>query len=678
MPPKRQKTAHAPPPSGAASGSPPPADLSILHPDVFSDATVARRASAYASAPPYPHGVVSPLCDDARLRAVQLEMRENLTATFKETDLFKVLQTGDLVTIDALDPSVAPKIPELLALRAAFYSPEFRAMVQKMTGCAPLTDRVDCSANVYPRSGHLLCHDDVIGTRCVSYIVYLTDPDDPWTARDGGALELYPVDAPGTPATDPSAELLPAWNSMAFFTVAPGRSFHSVQEVFAEDKPRLSISGWYHAAEPPAGDHRASTLAQLRGARGTSGGAEEEGGFEFFDDDIADFVPFPSAVAAVMRAAAKASEETERKPEEEEEDAGLSGAAGPGPGPGGIVSGIVSGGAGSDSEDAEPLGPDAADLAYLARFVNAEYLDPANVAQIREKMEEDSSVQMREFLKPEAAARLRFVARREDANAGLGDGKVPRRTAGVGGGWRVVGPTHKQRYAAYDGAGLPEGVSIAAEGGVDDDDPKGKGVERDPWGDDADVSADVSAGAALREVKETLLASEPFARLLTALTGLRPTAHKGEIRRFRPGLDYTVAHRGCLTTDPRLDATLCLVDDDGDLNSSAWDFGEVGGFECYIAADETGAAGDAATDEVYDAAGNEEEEDELLSVSATHNTLSLVHRDEGLMRFVKYVSHLAPSSRWDVAMQYTVEDVEDSDEEEEEEEEEEEGEDGGE
>ena len=32
-------------------------------------------------------------------------------------------------------------------------------------------------------------------------------------------------------------------------------------------------------------------------------GAEEEGGFEFFDDDIADFVPFPSAVAAVMRAA---------------------------------------------------------------------------------------------------------------------------------------------------------------------------------------------------------------------------------------------------------------------------------------------------------------------------------------------------------------------------------------
>jgi hypothetical protein len=57
----------------------------------------------------------------------------------------------------------------------------------------------------------------------------------------------------------------------------------------------------------------------------------------------------------------------------------------------------------------------------------------------------------------------------------------------------------------------------------------------------------------------------------------------------------------------------------------------------------------------------------------------LVARDEGLMRFVKYVSHLAPSSRWDLAMQYTVvavddsdsEDDEDASEEEEEEEEEE-------
>lgn len=29
--------------------------------------------------------------------------------------------------------------------------------------------------------------------RRVSWIIYLTDPDEPWTAEDGGALELYPL-----------------------------------------------------------------------------------------------------------------------------------------------------------------------------------------------------------------------------------------------------------------------------------------------------------------------------------------------------------------------------------------------------------------------------------------------------------------------------------------------------
>ena len=87
------------------------------------------------------------------------------------------------------------------------------------------------------------------GTRAVSYIIYLTDEDDEeWTQADGGALELFPlVDGRlGEPAFNPSASLLPRFNSMAMFTVLPGRSFHSVQEVFSENKPRLSISGWYH------------------------------------------------------------------------------------------------------------------------------------------------------------------------------------------------------------------------------------------------------------------------------------------------------------------------------------------------------------------------------------------------------------------------------------------------
>ena len=43
------------------------------------------------------------------------------------------------------------------------------------------------------------------------------------------------------------------------------------------------------------------------------------------------------------------------------------------------------------------------------------------------------------------------------------------------------------------------------------------------------------------------------------------------------------------------------------------------------------------------------------------NTLNLVMRDEGTIKFVKYVSGQAPSSRWDVATVYEVDLDDDAD-----------------
>jgi hypothetical protein len=40
-----------------------------------------------------------------------------------------------------------------------------QAFVREVTGCGELADKTDCSCNIYTRGGHLLCHDDVIGTR---------------------------------------------------------------------------------------------------------------------------------------------------------------------------------------------------------------------------------------------------------------------------------------------------------------------------------------------------------------------------------------------------------------------------------------------------------------------------------------------------------------------------------
>ena len=72
----------------------------------------------------------------------------------------------------------------------------------------------------------------------------------------------------------------------------------------------------------------------------------------------------------------------------------------------------------------------------------------------------------------------------------------------------------------------------------------------------------------------------------------------------------------------------------------------MGGFETYIEAEDEGDA-DAA---VYagDSGEGGEEGGDLLSVEAQHNCLSIVLRDPGTLRFVKYVSAFAPSARCDV------------------------------
>jgi len=59
-----------------------------------------------------------------------------------------------------------------------------------------------------------------------------------------------------------------------------------------------------------------------------------------------------------------------------------------------------------------------------------------------------------------------------------------------------------------------------------------------------------------------------------------------QVRRFRPGLDYTIAHFGVLSDRPQLDATLCFVDDGGEESRAAWASDDLGGFQCYILADE--------------------------------------------------------------------------------------------
>ena len=600
------------------------------------------------------------------LRAVRDEILEHVTATYKETDLFRVFQTGDLANIDGLPREEREaKLPALSALRAALSSERFVSLVERVTGCGALSPgRVDLSCNVYAPRGHLLSHDDVIGSRRVSFIVYLTDPNEPWNVEtDGGALELYPLvssrsDAGGEgasaaaaagdtaalppPSVVPSTLLPPFWNSMAMFVVTPGVSYHSVQEVTArEGKARMSISGWYHAPAAPSGVDSDASLAQLRLGKG--------------QDAVRDHAAFVDVVG-------EGAEEEEKAEKGEEDDR---------------------------NEDAEArslrlasLAPTERDLSHLARYVSAAYLVPQAWNAVRRKFEEDGSVQLHGFLRPGLARALALATKRADDRDGLGrgggeEGPNPRPPpadylVGAREGWTAVGPPHKQRYLRFEGGAATEeelkevsASSAAAE-------------TRNP-------------GPLLSALRRDLFSSLPFFRLLKQLTTITQLGAAGEVRRFRPGLDYSVAHYGVLTSEPRLDAVLCFVDDGSlgkdkgkrsvnDDDESEWGAGEVGGFEAYVLADEddeeagaveAGEGGEGRkknSDQKKDAAVYKKDDDGdtgVLNVPAAANCLSLLLRDEGLMRFVKYVSAAAPGSRWDLAMEYKPQDDDDEEEEEE-------------
>ena len=559
----------------------------VIAPSVMSSGD--ELSACYRSAQPYRHGLISDLCVPGFLNKVLDEVKNNSKVTFKESDLFRVYQSIDLANLNP-GTDLAKSMPSLMSLRTALYSDQFRSFVEKAADLQPgtLTGQVDCAANCHTRGCHLLCHDDVIGTRKVSYIIYLTDPEDAWSDEDGGRLELYESveqeDGTKVPAPFPIKTILPSFNSLAYFVVTPGVSFHSVQEVFC-DKPRLSIQGWYHAEEAPE-EIQNATLNRLK----TTGTGEDTDGA---------FIAFASEPASKI-----VSEET---------------------------------------CSSTPM-LSAEDKKFLSQFIDDTYLSDTSINEIRDCFEAESSVQLRHFMNESWEKKLKRATEEEDKKLGLGRGNSSLKyDAGVGEDWIAVGPAHKQRFLEYGGQ-------------------------------ESSKEDDAGAGSLMLHCKRRLLESPAFGRWLELVTSLGiPSGYRGRVRRFRPGLDYTVAHYGILTQTAVLDATLCfaagsgkqLMYDEvgdainGDEDDAVWDSGDAGGFECYIAADEENENGKAAAAGAAADEYNEDDDTELLSVSASNNTLSLVYRDPGTMRFVKYVGSSAPSSRWDISLEYEVLEPED-------------------
>ena len=255
----------------------------------------------------------------------------------------------------------------------------------------------------------------------------------------------------------------------------------------------------------------------------------------------------------------------------------------------------------------------------------------------------------------------------------------------------ISGPPHKQRYCV-----------LSAEGEEDDE-----------------------AASLLRDLQTKLFPSTAFRAWLALVTSLIPLGYIAQARRFRPGYDYSLARSE--DTEARLDVTLTLSPD-GPLptppttsapavargrgagkktkkakravviKDNTWEEGDVGGWECYMAPDEEAELDPAVyrsatksskmdTEAVAEGEDEEEEEEEdeeddeeesddeddgsaLLTLHPAHNSLALVLRDTGVLRFIKYVSARAGASRWDVSGEWEVGMVEEDDEEDDEEDEE--------
>jgi len=555
----------------------------ILRSEWSEPAVRSRLRAEFEAASPYPHAVMRPFLDHAGFCAVREELQK-LDATEKETDLFRFFQTSDIA------PRGEKGVGSLAALTRLFGSLEFRELCAEITQCGELTDRVDLSSQVYPRGSHLLCHDDVIGTRKVSFILYLTDPEEDWAPEEGGGLELYPS-APGaprgTPHVEPSKELLPFANSLAFFVVEPGVSFHAVREVRGA-RARVSLQGWLHAP----------SLEQTK--------AFEDRGLATLQQLLAN----PPRISLEAPKESLTSEGNEQK--------GLS----------------------------------KEDVAILGRWIAAEYLSADQLEAVAERFVDSSYAVLKHFLRADLAERISAALADADASDGfqanVEDCPAPAYRIGANDGWELIGPPHLRRHLRYRSASSGDGdrggaATAPAPGEGSGSSSSGAAIQ--------ESSPHQRLGMALQEVK-SLFQHPAFGRWLQACVHLEPHGQgRLEIRRFRPGLDYTVAARAEASKEDcaELDATLAFVGMQEGAEE-AWNSEEVGGFESYLAADEDKVES-VETQEVYrggDADGP------LVNIPAAFNQLSLVMRDDQTLRFVKYLSRDAPSTRADVAACYIV------------------------
>ncbi|MCJ1311365.1 hypothetical protein MMC25_005036 [Agyrium rufum] len=642
---------------------------------LFEKSTLQSYRDSYASSEPYKHGVIPELIESSLLRSVRQEIQEHLSFTPKETDIYRIHQSGDLANLDGLDTSSLKRLPSLLTLRDALYSKDFREYLSEITGAGSLSGKkTDMAINVYTPGCHLLCHDDVIGSRRVSYILYLTDPEHPWQPEWGGALRLFAIDSTEkdglvtkTPLPDYEKSIPPAFNQLSFFAVQPGESFHDVEEVYsapseeqlAKDgrRIRMAISGWYHIpqeGEPGYEEGLEGKLAER------SSLAQLQGKSTAHDTPVPDVQYYDAAAGDAPNSPTSHSEAQDQSPDTE----------------------------------ADVL--TEADCDFLLQYLAPRYLTPDAIDELSAEFADQSFLRLDAILAPRLAEALKQHISSVEADLGSSD-ESPQQ----GSSWKIAKPPHKHRFLYQQPHPFATPALNQATYGAPTVDP-------------------------LQRLLGECMPSKSFRKWLHLATGLRIISSNVLARRFRRGKDYTLA-TNYEEDSARLEVTLGITptegwedEDDGEeeiaTDSTKGTNGSkskevekeekppqpqegVGGYEVYMAGDEEDDNDEAAagsSDEgipvptnlgstgarasgsskikskpkpkgadpaIYKSAGDEDPDGGILfSMAPGWNRMSIVLRDKGVLRFVKYVSKSAPGDRWDLIGEYGVEDLDDEDE----------------
>lgn len=637
----------------------------------------------------YTHGVISKLVNDELLRNVRSEIMANISFTPKETDIYRIHQSGDLANLSGLEDSALKRVPSLLKLRNALYSEEFRNFVTAVTDCGELSGKkTDMAVNVYTQGCHLLTHDDVIGSRRISYILYLTDPDDPWKPEWGGALRLYTADEKHdeglfVPDVGWSKVIPPAWNQLSFFEVQPGLSFHDVEEVMVKDKVRMAISGWFHLPQEGEDGYEEGLEESL---------AEKSSLQQLYSKS--DQYDTPAPMIGTYDEDEDSDEEMQDAEEEEEPEV-------KGKGKERAVDPET-----PDADDTPTFTPD--DIEFLLKYITPSYLVPDTLEQVAEELQENSYVQLANILNVKYADSLRAHLNRYD---GKSTSPEPEKAL-VKAGWACAQPPHKHRYLYTQ----------------------------------AELFQDKEEIGPFQELVRDLFPSKPWKKFLEVCTGTHIMTYDILGRRFRRGLDYQLASgwdpsddvedsdeegdsddsdsdesgdddpnsemfnlkkaiKGMLQPQFRVEVCLGVTPSSGWIDPADEDDeddedeeneeeksekkvkangkkkeapaepiqeGGVGGYEMYMFGEEEESDDEeedipqassskapapkekkkkkALDPAVYQA--GDEDDGIAFSMPAKWNTMSIVLRDKGLLRFVKYVSAQAKGDRWDVVGAY--------------------------